>query len=358
MEINKQRINKILIINLGGIGDMIVSIPFLRGLRKKYDKSKIVLLTISNSYRIINNLGYIDKAILMDYKTRDARTFNIKIIKQLMFVLSLRKEKFDMIINLRPLTNHMAALKMALIFYLIGGKYWIGRDSEGLGFFYNIKIPEKRNFKKHEIDYHKELAERLAINVNDDARIKFEKKNIIFANKFLKRNKIRKKDKLVMVNAESAMPIKIWPEYIYMQLMRELNKKINWKIIVITYKNIKTEEKIKEQFKNIIILNDKNIKNVASVIKRANVFITIDSGPMHIAASFNIPIVSIHGPIDPYLTGPNISKNKYIIIYNKVDCSPCNRIKCNSMKCMKNIKTKEIISAAEELLKYGVKKTR
>lgn len=72
---------------------------------------------------------------------------------------------------------------------------------------------------------------------------------------------------------------------------------------------------------------------------------------MHIGASLNIPIIAIFGSTDPSLVGPYIFKDKYIVLYKKVHCSPCNKTDCASMECFENIKVKDVFNAARRLLK-------
>ena len=110
------------------------------------------------------------------------------------------------------------------------------------------------------------------------------------------------------------------------------------------------EEKIaKDIEKHLTIKNYQNlcgklsIKELCEYIGGLDLFITNDSGPMHIAAAYNVPIIAIFGPTDYTETSP-WSKN-YKIITKNLECAPCKKRECpiKTHECMKSIKAEEVI---------------
>jgi len=93
-----------------------------------------------------------------------------------------------------------------------------------------------------------------------------------------------------------------------------------------------------------------NIKELCEYIGGLNLFITNDSGPMHIAAAYNVPIVAIFGPTDYKETSP--WSNNYKIVTKDLECAPCKKRECpiKTHECMKSIKAYEVIKSAKELL--------
>ncbi len=114
------------------------------------------------------------------------------------------------------------------------------------------------------------------------------------------------------------------------------------------------EELAKEIEDNLTIKNYKNlcgkltIEELCKYIGGLKGFITNDSGPMHIAAVYNVPIIAIFGPTDYKETSP-FSKN-YKIITKNLECSPCKKRECplGHHKCMKLIKAEEVIKIIEK----------
>ncbi|MCJ8346915.1 glycosyltransferase family 9 protein, partial [bacterium] len=107
-----------------------------------------------------------------------------------------------------------------------------------------------------------------------------------------------------------------------------------------------------EKINNYINLAGKTkIDQLISRIAGLDLFITGDSGPMHVATAYQIPLVSIFGPTDPEHTHPWNHKNS-IMINKNLSCAPCMKRKCplKHHQCMKDISADEVIEASLKLL--------
>jgi heptosyltransferase-2 len=116
------------------------------------------------------------------------------------------------------------------------------------------------------------------------------------------------------------------------------------------------EEKIANDIeKNLKIKNYKNlcgklsIKELCEHIGGLDLFITNDSGPMHIAAAYGVPIVAIFGPTNYKETSP--WSDNYKIVTKNLECAPCMKRECplGTHECMKLIKAEDVIKAVKEL---------
>ena len=89
---------------------------------------------------------------------------------------------------------------------------------------------------------------------------------------------------------------------------------------------------------------------LANQISSLDLFITGDSGPMHLAASFQVPTVTIFGPTRDKETSQWMNQ-KSIIVKKNLDCQPCMKRTCplKHHKCMKQIKAKDVLNAIESL---------
>ena len=98
------------------------------------------------------------------------------------------------------------------------------------------------------------------------------------------------------------------------------------------------------------LANKTSISELISQIRGLDLFITGDSGPMHLAAAFNIPTVSIFGPTNDYETSQWMNK-KSVIVKKRLDCQPCMERTCplKHHKCMKHIQASEVLEAVERL---------
>jgi len=89
------------------------------------------------------------------------------------------------------------------------------------------------------------------------------------------------------------------------------------------------------------------LKTLAALYEKADVLISTDTGPMHMAAAVGTPVVALFGPTAPWRTGPFGANHQ--IIRAGLPCSPCFKRKCNTMDCMKQIEVQQVIEGVKKL---------
>lgn len=320
-DIVQDKIKKILIIRLDNLGDVILATPFIKAVKRNFPNAKIDILIKSLTKDILINNPHLNKIITFEpFWMGSSKPFNFfQIIGS---IKKLRKEKYNIIFELRGNPFNI------LFASLIGSKYRIGYGAQGLGFLlthlidYDIK-------QKHEIERNLDILRILNFKIHSKKpEIFLSKKDEKFAEVFFKKNKINKKDLVVCIHPGAPWFPKRWPKERFAELADKLIEKYKAKIILIG-----SEDEIKLTNRIINLLKEKNKKNIFNIagkttttqltalIKKCCLFIGNDSGPMHIAATVNIPIIAFFGPSDPRLFG-SYGKNN-VIIYKKVECSPC-----------------------------------
>jgi ADP-heptose:LPS heptosyltransferase len=91
---------------------------------------------------------------------------------------------------------------------------------------------------------------------------------------------------------------------------------------------------------------------LAARLARLAAFVTVDTGPMHVAAAMNVPIVALYGPTDPAVTGPYTEAGRSVILRDPgLECSPCRgkKIECHDNVCMTYHTPARILEALETL---------
>jgi ADP-heptose:LPS heptosyltransferase len=354
----------ILVMNLGGIGDVLLSVPALKVLRNYYPKVHIALLIVPKTKEVVENLPCIDEIITFDIRTEEWRGIEIFLKpKQLKMVYrnirALHKKKFDMIINLRAIRSKISAIKTALLFYGIGAKYRVGRDTAGGGFFLTHKMPEEWVGQMHEVDYNLNLVKMLGANTNERSiEFKVDNKDVAYIADFLRINGVSENDLIIGINPSAAWPSKCWPIENWVVVVKDLLEKLHPKIIITgSPDEIETSERLfrLSNSERIVLSTAKTtLKQLACLIKRCNLYITNDAGPMHIASLVHIPLIAIFGPGDFIRYHPLGDEDRIIILRKELGCSPCKRVKCNSLKCLKLISPTEVLDAAYFLIeRYG-----
>jgi heptosyltransferase-2 len=90
------------------------------------------------------------------------------------------------------------------------------------------------------------------------------------------------------------------------------------------------------------------VMELAALIERCRVFVTNDTGPMHLACAVSVPVAAIIGPTDPEATGP---LGTAAIIRKDVACAPCLRRECpTDHQCMTLIGVEEVYQAVRGML--------
>jgi lipopolysaccharide heptosyltransferase I len=93
-----------------------------------------------------------------------------------------------------------------------------------------------------------------------------------------------------------------------------------------------------------------SLKTLAAVLRSADLMITVDSGPMHIAAALGTPVLALFGPTDPARTGP-LGCGR--VLRRPLPCSPCLQRRCQiaeTRRCMRDLDVQDVLAAARELL--------
>jgi ADP-heptose:LPS heptosyltransferase len=91
-----------------------------------------------------------------------------------------------------------------------------------------------------------------------------------------------------------------------------------------------------------------SLKELCAILKRVDLMVTCDSGPMHIAAAMGTPTVALFGPTDPERTGPYGGGHK--VLQGRMTCIPCFKRKCRENQCMREIEVEEVLAAAGEIV--------
>jgi ADP-heptose:LPS heptosyltransferase len=192
-----------------------------------------------------------------------------------------------------------------------------------------------------------------ADTANHDLEIKIPEEDSIFIKNFLMKEGIQDSDALIGINPGAPWPSKRWPIENFAELIYRLQDVLDCKIVITGSAEEKDiAEKLKKISRtDIIIATGKTtIKQLAALIKRFNLYITNDTGSMHIAAALDVPIVAIFraGHIDR--NRPYMKPEKFIVLSENVDCGPCQLVECDSLKCLRLISPQDVLKSCYILL--------
>lgn len=325
---------KIIIRSPNWIGDCVMSIPAIKSLKKSLKSHEIFIVTKPNLKNIYLNMKELSGIITIPGKISFSNVY--KVIKN----ISGYGIKDGLLF-----TN---SLSSALLFKLSGVKRLTGFKKD----MRSILLTKKKDFPGqiiHQIDFYKEIV---SLFLGTKTENKFT--NRIFlteserekAHLLLKTMGIEKVKKIVGIAPFTAYgSAKEWPFDNFLELIKKIKKRENTEIIL--FGSPDEDKKLHEMAegsgsKIYFVSSDYSLREAIIIISRLNFFVGNDSGLMHIASCFNIPLLAIYGPTLPEKSFPRSDNAN--LLYNKVDCSPCNSRICPiDHNCMSSVKVSEVL---------------
>ncbi|MDD5687080.1 MAG: lipopolysaccharide heptosyltransferase II [Elusimicrobia bacterium] len=327
---------KILIIQTAFLGDVVLTIPLIQA-AKKYLKSEVSVLCIPSTQNILESHPSISELIVYDKKGKDKGLMGLlKVVKK------LREKKYDISLIPHP------SFKSGLIAYLSGIPKRIGlSNSAGRIFFTGNVFFDK---EKYQLERYLDLLKYFDIEVREEkTEIYIDKKDEEYVANLLAGSEV-----FFGINPGSVWATKRWPAKNYAELSDRIVNELGGKIII--FGGPDDIEVVNTVVKNmgtkaINLAGKTTIKQLAALIKKCKIFITNDSGPMHIAAAFNVPTVAVFGPTVKELGFFPYSK-KAVVIEKDIPCRPCGRHgpnKCpqGDFKCMNEVSVDDVFKAVK-----------
>ncbi|RJQ44896.1 MAG: lipopolysaccharide heptosyltransferase I [Nitrospiraceae bacterium] len=337
---------KILVIKPSSLGDVIHALPFLKAVKDSFPHAQIDWV-ISRNLRgllegnpLIHELIDFDKDSWSKFKNLHKTISEISLLKKI-----LKKKHYDIVVDLQGL------LRTGLIsfFTAAGLKVGFSDAREGSRYFYDTKIPSGKAV--HAVDKCLEIARALGAEVK---KAEFPLHVDAGAKKKI-REALGNMHDYVVIAPSARWNTKRWPAENFAALLR----KIHIPVVIAGSKGDKEiASEIVKRFsstgKNNVIdfCGETTLKELIALISGAKAVVSNDSGPMHIAAALNTPVVALFGPTDPEKTGPyGWQKNRNMkVIRAHVPCNPCRKRTCRDMTCMKHIHTDEVLKALKGYL--------
>lgn len=352
-------LDRVLIIKLGAIGDLLMTTPAIRAIKKNNQNVHIALLVGKSAKSAIIDNPYIDELIECD----DYIIYKANLLKKAQYVFSLasmlREKKFDV-----AFVFHRD-WRFNLFAFLCGIPERVGFDRNGEGKFLTKKVKIKGVM--HQIDHYLEVIK--TIDIKDDGRdmdFAISKEAGENADKIFIENGIKDDDTAIGImaggasNIKTDMPIKRWPLGNYAELS---NKAIadGYKVILLGAESDRPNALaiLENAAENVIDLTGKTtLEETAAVMKKCSVIVTHDSGPMHLASAVGVPVISIFGPTDHREYYPLNRGSHDFWNAENIECSPCYEDgrfpDCDDPVCIKAVTVEQVYQKAIDIINIAV----
>ena len=333
-----KKIDKILFFKIGALGDILMTTPFVKAVRKGFPHATLDYAcgksysNVLKGNKSINYLIEFDEKIFFENNIKELRTLARK----------LKENKYDIIF---VLDQHWATG----VFAYLADSFRIGFNRNGEGFENNLNVFYTQ--KKHDIDAYLDLGIYFKLDHHDKKMVlPITEKDRTFAKKLVYKNTVAVAPG-GGVNTGQNGKIKIWPKENYLDIVDELSKKFN--ILLVggkedrktskwIYKHARSKKKIKD------LCGRTNIRQTGAMLELCRFVICNDSGAMHIASCVNDNIVSLFGPTNPHVLAP-LNKNSTFLWKEK---QACRDIYGKFTKCdrdiMNKISVEEVLNATKK----------
>ena len=346
--LNPESINKILLVKMERIGDLVLSTPPIRAVREHFPHSHISIIADPSTKQIIENDPHLNEVIVYDVKGIHRSPG-----QKIRFIRNLRSREFDLGIDL---TTRDFFFTPVWLLYLSGTKITLGLDNFGRGFLFNIKVKSYRQPKPltEEVLY---ILSPFGIDTSDiKPKLFVSNEDKDYIQQYLNREDINKKDLLIAIHPGGYYETQRWRKDGYANVAQHLIKKYSARVFFVG------SRKEKALVNEIIALTADKPINLAgkislgqlmALISRCQLFIGNSSGPLHIAAGLNVPTISFLGPAIPERWQPQGKKN--IVFRKDLPCSPCELGYCwrKDFTCMREITPEEVIEAVDRQLQIA-----
>lgn len=352
----KGGIENILVIQLWGVGETVLTLPSIGALRKKFPKAEINALATQRNKDVYFGNRSLDNIVTIKLNPFSIASFILKNIK-----------KYDLVIDMEEYLN------ISAIISFFAGKRAIGYSHSSRAKLYTdmVKYDDKQHAAQTFLDLVKILNVDYRINKDKQPfKISFSNSDKNFVSKFLKNSKIKNKEPVVCVapGAAESAKARMWPYDRYAELCDEIIARHNVRVVFVGALN---EAALVESIQNRMEYKGKTINAAGKVtlnqlfclIGKCKLFIGNDAGPMHIAAAQGVKTIGLFGPNLPVRFGPYGKGNIGLYKGHNCEFSPCINVHKGQVpdclypsnsndyqKCMKNISVNDVLREVENMI--------
>ncbi len=351
---NETKYEKIAIIKLSALGDIIHALPAYTLLQEAFPQSKIFWIVEPMGAKLLEIFVDTDHIIVLELKKKGI----LNKFKEIKRISSMYRKTFDLVLDFQGL------LKSAVLAWLLNGKVSIGFHKK------NLREPLSRFFYKQGVDFFAETHHVALKNVHltdfngqvaasgiwdsDKRTINWERFNIKYKDltpweagvkQFLSRHQLGINNFLI-VNIGGGWESKLMNIHQYIEIINGIKNKYRTVILWGNDKEKKVAEEISQ--KTGAVMSDFfNFSQLILFLTYSRLIVTGDTLALHLADLVKTPTVGIFGPTSPYRNGSLMEES--ISIYEKLPCSFCYKKKCGTIECIKKINIGKIIKSIEKL---------
>ena len=331
---------KILIIKLRYIGDVLLATPTVRAIKAARPDVRVTMMVNRGTEDVLSGNPDLDEVIVLDKGS---------LTEQSRLVAGLRRRRFDLVIDLTD------GDRSAFLSWTSGAPVRIGFNDEDRwrGHYYTQVIQSEPGVR-HRIDRDLEALKPLSIQASSkDPQLWLTPEEENSADRLLDQLGVHGSQSMVILQPGARYWFKAWPLERYAELADRLTSQHGCRVLIGgSDQDIEPAQQIRQMAKSspINAAGRTTIKQFAAIVKKSALFVGSDSGAMHIASAVGTPVVALFGPSNPREWGPRGGAVE--VLYKELDCRSCFHPTCirGEENCMRLITVDEVMSASSRLM--------
>jgi heptosyltransferase-2 len=340
--ITSASIRKVLIRSANWVGDAIMSLPAVASVRRTLPRAEISILAKPWVADLFQEFPEADRVI--PYRSPG---FHGGITGKWRLARELRGERFDLALHLPN------SFESAFIPFLAGIPRRAGYNTDARGILLTHRVPLNRRVKRgHQVEYYLHLLRSLGFDAAPGIpSLKISPGRVKAAEEILESSGVKESDSLVGMSPGAKFgSAKEWFPDRYAQLARRISAELGARILILG--NLGDRQAASQicggAVSAIDLTGRTTLAQAIGLIARCRLFISNDSGLMHVAAALGVPLMAVFGSTDPLRTGP-LNKNSRVF-HKSLPCAPCLKPECpEDRECMARITVEEVFEEAKEM---------
>lgn len=289
---------RILAVQIAGMGDLVLAVPALRVLREAFSAKSLDILTSTKGRQAAEGCPYIDNIYSLDTRSIPGPGENYALgwIDFLSQIRKIRKNRYDLAINLIGHYSPQGAVRMGLLLKILGIPLLAGRNTLGVCPFYHFALPEELITPRNERDTNMDLVRLLCPDreVTNTLEVWPSKENEKEAAALL--SELDGEGPIIGVNPGTDRPEKLWAVENFLDVMRALQEEKNARFILTGGPAEKAmTNRIARLFGKRAVNSVEKIsfQGTAALLRKIDLFLTLDTAALHLAWACGVPTVAL-----------------------------------------------------------------
>ncbi len=338
-------VKRLLVRSTNWIGDAVMTTPAVRAIRESFPRAEISLLAKPWVAPVFAHSPHVDRIVVYDANGRHRG-----ISGTLRLARDLRRHRFQAAILLQN------AIEAALLTWMAGIPVRVGFDTDGRRLLLTHPVHRTRQVKTiHQTGYYLAMLAGAGLRTGrPELFLRLGHDDRRRAARRLSGWGVTARRKLIGINPSATFgPTKQWFPERFAALADRLQAAHDAVIVLFGGPGDRVlGNRIAGAMTRppVDLCGRTDLGEAMALIAACDLFVTNDSGLMHVAAALDVPLIAIFGSTNPATTGPFSARSR--VVKSTVDCAPCLQPRCplGHMNCMRDITVDTVFAAAEEML--------